>query len=178
MKAVQQTYKDTDEYHHEYVYFASMEGGIDFKIDVESNGKPVDTGCARTLLPKRWFRDNIGSPLKQSNAKFSAFGGGELNCLGTFEANVKCKNQGCVEPVFVIDVYGPPLLGRTAIQALNLVKIYAVGDGPSIERECILQEYEMSLRKSWECSKAMNMISKSTRMCLRQSRGNDKCLHL
>ena len=41
------------------------------------------------------------------------------------------------------DVDGPPLLamGRRAIQALNLVKIYAIGDGPSIERECILQEY-------------------------------------
>ena len=29
----------------------------------------------------------------------------------------------------------------SAIQALTLVKIYAVGDGPSNERECILQEY-------------------------------------
>ena len=119
MKAVQQTCQDTDEYHHEYVYFASKEGGLDFTIDVEINGKPVemiiDTGCARTLLPERWFRDNIDSPLKQSNAKFSAFGGGERNCLGTFKANVKCKNQQIMEPVFVIDVDGPPLLGRSAI---------------------------------------------------------------
>ena len=162
VKAVQQTCQDTDddEYHHEYVYFASKEGGLDFKIDVEINGKPVeliiDTGCARTLLPKRWFRDNIDSPLKQSNAKVSAFGGGELNCLGTFEATVKCKNQEIVEPVFVIDVDGPPLMGRSAIQALNLVKIYAVGDGPSNERECILQEYadvfkeELGVFKSYE----------------------------
>ena len=54
---------------------------------------------------------------------------------------MKCKNQENVEPVFVIDVDGPLLLGRSAIQALNLEKIYAVGDGPSIDRECILQEY-------------------------------------
>ena len=101
----------------------------------------IDTGCARALLPKRWFRDNIDSPSKQSNAKSSEFGGGELKFLGTFEANVKCKNQKIVEPVFVIDVDGPPLLGRSAIQALNLVNIYAVGDRPSNERECILQEY-------------------------------------
>ena len=124
VKTVQQTCQD--EYHHEYVYFASKEGGLDFTIDVEINGKPVeiiiDTGCARTLLPKRWFRDNIDSPLKQSNAKFSAFGGGELNCLGTLEANVKCKNLEIVEQVFVIDVDGPQLLGRSAIQALNLTK--------------------------------------------------------
>ena len=82
VKAVQQTCQDTDENRHEY--FASKEGGIDFKIDVEINGKPIemiiDTGCARTLLPRRWFIDNIDSPLKQTNAKFSAFGGRELNC--------------------------------------------------------------------------------------------------
>ena len=59
------------------------------------------------------------------------FEGGELNCLGTFDANVKSKNQEIVEPVFVIDVDGPPLLGRSGIHALNLVKISAVGDGPS-----------------------------------------------
>ena len=44
-----------------------------------------------------------------------------------------------MKPVFVIDVDGPLLLGRSAIQALNLEKIYAVGDGPSIDREYILQ---------------------------------------
>ena len=158
MKAVQQTCQDADENHHEY--FASNDGGMDFKIDVEINGKLVemiiDTGCARTLLQKRWFIDNIDSPLKQTNAKFSAFEGGELNCLGTFEANVKCKNQEIVEPVFVIDLDGPPLLARSAIQALNLVKIHAVGDAPSNERECILQEYaevlkeELGVFKSYE----------------------------
>lgn len=54
---------------------------------------------------------------------------------------MKRKNHEIVEPVFVIDVDGPPLLGRSAIQALTLVKIYAVGDGPSNEREYILQEF-------------------------------------
>ena len=145
VKAVQQTCQDIDEYHDEYVYSASKEGELDVTIDVEINGKPVemiiDTGFARTLLPKRWFRDNIDSPLKQSNAKFSAFGGTELSCLGTFEANVKCKNQEIVKPVFVIDVDGPPLLRMSAIHALNLVKIYAVVNGRANERECIFQEY-------------------------------------
>ena len=56
MKAVEQTSQDTDEYNLEYVYFASIEGGRNFTIDVETNGKQVemmiDTGCARTLVPK------------------------------------------------------------------------------------------------------------------------------
>ena len=44
--------------------------------------------------------------------------------------------------MFVIDINGPPLLfGRTAIQALNLVKIHAVGEGPFNQKEQILQEY-------------------------------------
>ena len=55
MKALQQTCQDSDEYHHEYVYFARKEGGLDFTIDVEINGKQVemiiDTECARTLSP-------------------------------------------------------------------------------------------------------------------------------
>ena len=69
---------------------------------------------------------------------------------------MKCKNQEIVEPVFVIDVDGPPLLGRSAIQALNLVKIYAVGDRSSNERECVLREYadvfkeELGLFKNYE----------------------------
>ena len=42
---------------------------------------------------------------------------------------MNCKNQEIVEPVFVIDVDGPPLMGRSAVQALNLVEIYAVDDG-------------------------------------------------
>ena len=54
MKPVQQTCQDTDEYHHEYVYFASKEGGLDFRIDVEINGKQVEmiinTGCAIEML--------------------------------------------------------------------------------------------------------------------------------
>ena len=74
----------------------------------------------------------------QSTAKFSAFGGGELKCLGTFNAKLRCKNQEIVEPVFVIDVDGP---GRSAIQALNLVKIHAVGEGPFNQKKHILQEY-------------------------------------
>ena len=56
VKAVEQTSQDTDEYNLEYVYFASIEGGRNFTIDVETNGKQVemmiDTGCARTLVPK------------------------------------------------------------------------------------------------------------------------------
>ena len=59
VKAVQQTCQDTGKYHHECFYFASKEGGRDLKIDVETNGKPVEmiigTGCAKTLLPKLWF---------------------------------------------------------------------------------------------------------------------------
>ena len=72
-----------------------------------------------------------------------AFEGEELNCLGTFEANVKSKNQEIVEPLFVIDVDvdGPPLLGRSAIRTLHLVKISAVGDGPSNDEGMHLQEY-------------------------------------
>ena len=92
MKAVEQTNQDTDEYNLEYVYFASNEGGRNFTINVEINGKQVemmiDTGCARNLVTKQWFKENINCPIRQSTAKFSALGarGGELKCLETFDA--------------------------------------------------------------------------------------------
>jgi len=145
VKVVEQTSQDTDEYNHEYINYACKDGGIDFTIDVEINGKQVDmiidTGCARTLVPKQWFKENINCPIRHSTAKFTAFGGGELKCLGTFDAKLGCKGQEIVEPVFVIDVDGPALLGRSAILALNLIKVHAVGEGPANERGCILKEY-------------------------------------
>ena len=160
VKTVEQTSQDADEYNFEYVYFASNEGGIEFNIDVEINGKQVkmmiDTGCARTLVPKNWFKENIDCPIRHSSAKFTAFGGGELKCLGTFDARLRCKNQEITEPVFVIDVDGPPLLGRSAIQAFNLVKIHAVGEGQVNQKECILHEYadvfkeELGVLKDYE----------------------------
>ena len=73
----------------------------DFTIDVEINGTQVkmmiDTGCARTLVPKQWFKENINWPIRQSTAKLTAFGGRELKCLGTFDAKLRCKNQEIVE---------------------------------------------------------------------------------
>ena len=146
VKIVEQTSQDTDKYSHEYVYLTSEEGGIDFTVDVDINGKSlemiIDTGCARTLIPKQWYSENIAIPLTKSKVQFSVFGGGQLKCLGTFNAKLKCNAQEIMEPVFVIDVDGPPLLGRSAIQALNLVKIHAVGEGLSDERDSILQEFE------------------------------------
>ena len=67
VKAVEQTSQDTDAYKLEYVYFAGNEGGRDFTIDIEINGKQVemmiDTGCARTLVPKQWFKENINKAI-------------------------------------------------------------------------------------------------------------------
>ena len=60
MKAVELTSLDTDEYNHEYVYFAS------------------------NLLKMN---------IRQLTAKFTAFGGGELKCLGTFDAKLRYKTK-------------------------------------------------------------------------------------
>ena len=87
MKAVEQTSQDTDEYNHEYLYFAG----------VEMNGKQlemiIETGYARTLVPKQWFTENINCPIKQSTATFTAFGVGELKSLGTFNEMQKPRDS-------------------------------------------------------------------------------------
>lgn len=68
----------------------------------------IDTGCAKTLIPKQWFRNNLNIPLSPTNVKFSAFGGGDLKCLGVFDAKLRCNKMEVMEPVYVIDVEGPP----------------------------------------------------------------------
>ena len=53
LKAVEQTSQDTDEYNPEYVYFARNEGGINFTLDVEMNGKHL----IRERFPIRRIQD-------------------------------------------------------------------------------------------------------------------------
>lgn len=60
----------------------------------------------------------------------------------TFDGKIRCNGQEVTEQVFVVDVDGPPLLGRSAIQALNLIKIHAVGEEQGTQKEVILQDYE------------------------------------
>ena len=86
-------------------------------------------------------------PLNPTNVKFSAFGGGDLKCLGVFDAKLRCNDMKVMEPVYVIDVDvegapPPPLLGRSALSTLNLVEVHAVGESPIQERERIYQEYK------------------------------------
>ena len=111
VKFVQPTQQQTDKSNHEYVYYTGNENGEGFEADVEINGKHIkmmiDTGCAKTLIPKQWFKNNLNIPLNPTNVKFSAFGGGNLNCLGVFDAKLKCNNREVMEPVYVIDVKGP-----------------------------------------------------------------------
>jgi len=79
----------------------------------------------------------------------------------------------------LIDVDGPPLLARSAIQARNLVKIYANGDAPLNERECILQEYadvfkeELGVFKSYEYD-----IKVNKEVPPKVKRQGDQCLKL
>lgn len=114
--------QEPDKSNNEYVYYASTDKGMGFEADVEINGKPVemliDTGCAKTLIPRQWFLDNLNTPLRPTSVKFSAFGGGNLKCLGVFNANLRCNNMQIVESVYVIDVEGPPCWEGVPLQAL------------------------------------------------------------
>ena len=146
VKFVQPVQHQSDKSNPEYVLYTTNNEGLGVETDVEINGKLVqmmiDTGCAKTLIPKQWFRNNLNIPLNPTNVKFSAFGGGDLKCLGVFDAKLRCNKMEVMEPVYVIDVEGPPLLGRSALSTLNLVKIHAVGESPTKAREKIYQEYE------------------------------------
>ena len=140
---VQPVKQQSDKSNYEYVYYTTNNEGMGFETDVEINGKLVqmmiNTGCAKTLIPKQWFRDNLNTPLNPTNVKFSAFGGGDLKCLGVFDAKLRCNDMEVMEPVYVIDVGAPPPppLGRSALSTLNLVEVHAVGESSTQESERI-----------------------------------------
>lgn len=96
VKFVQPDQLQSDKSTNEYVYYASNDEGAGYHTDVEINGKliqmMIDTGCAKTLIPKQWFKNNLNTTLNPTNVKFSAFGGKNLKCLGVFDAYLKCNN--------------------------------------------------------------------------------------
>lgn len=102
----------------------------------------IDIGCVKILILKQWFRNNLNIFFNLINVKFLVFGGGDFKCLGVFDVKLRCNKMEVMELVYVIDVEGFFLLGRSVLFIFNFVKIYVVGESLIKVREKIYQEYE------------------------------------
>ncbi|KXJ30128.1 Retrovirus-related Pol polyprotein from transposon opus [Exaiptasia diaphana] len=87
--------------------------------DLSVNCK-IDTGADVTVVPEHIFK-KTGCKLLKTNANLSGPNQQKLDVCGMFEANISYKEQSSMQKVYVVRGLKRPLLGRPAIEALNIV---------------------------------------------------------
>lgn len=101
----------------------TVQGKDLWRATITTIGKPVeyriDTGADVTVIPDRYFRKN--SPLvKRTDKKLFGVGQNELKVKGVVQATLETKNTSSVQDLYVVTNLKEPLLGRPAIEALQL----------------------------------------------------------
>ena len=83
----------------------------------------IDTGADVTVIPDRCFRNT--DVLKKTDKKLIGPGGSKLDVVGVFRATVENKSQTkkTEQDLYVIKGLKKPLLGKPAIEALNIIQI-------------------------------------------------------
>ncbi|KXJ24127.1 Uncharacterized protein K02A2.6 [Exaiptasia diaphana] len=94
----------------------------------------IDTGADVTVVPEHIFK-KTGCKLLKTNANLS--GPNQLNVCGMFEANISYKEQSSMQKVYVVRGLKRPLLGRPAIEALNIVSF----DNAVFEKDDVVKRY-------------------------------------
>ena len=89
----------------------------------------IDTGADVTVVPDRCFKSL--DRLKKTDKQLYGPGGSRIEVLGVFTATLETKNTKSVQDLYVIKGLKKPLLGKPAIQALNILqRINAVETEP------------------------------------------------
>ncbi|KAK7114087.1 hypothetical protein V1264_000209 [Littorina saxatilis] len=93
--------------------------------DIEVNGQRVkfrvDTGADVSVVPERYFRKDSTAVSKTSKKLFGP-GQTKINVVGQFTATLSTKKTNTVQDMYVIENLKEPLLGRPAIEALQLLE--------------------------------------------------------
>ncbi len=94
---------------------------VDLLVDNKSLSFKIDTGADVTVIPESAYGRMTGVKLLRPNRILYGPGQSALKVLGKFTANMKTTEVTSKQEVFVVRGLKTPLLGRPAIQALNLV---------------------------------------------------------
>ena len=109
-------------------------------VDVQMNGVPIkfqlDTGSSVTVINENDFRKSFGSlALHRSDRSLGSYSGHRIKVVGECEVEVHIGMNSGTLPLVVVEGSGPPLLGRTWLQRIQL-PWHSIFDGSS----CIKQE--------------------------------------
>ena len=81
----------------------------------------VDTGADVTVIPENEYCSEVDGPLTPSSMILSGPDGKTLKVHGKFTAKMVSSNHKCNQDVYVMQGLGTPLLGRPAIQSLEIL---------------------------------------------------------
>lgn len=101
-----------------------------WKVQLGLNGNDnkvnfiIDTGADVTILPEKVFKD-MGLKIKLEKPSKSLHGANKskLLCVGQFCANLKSSMANSDQMIYVVKDCTTPLLGKPAIEALDIVRI-------------------------------------------------------
>ena len=95
-------------------------------VKIQVNKYPIlfkiDTGADVTALPSELYRRDQYGPLKQTCMSLVGPSQNTLDVMGCFEAHIEVNKRKVVERVYVVKGLQTPLIGRLAIQKLELVR--------------------------------------------------------
>ena len=95
-----------------------------WNVELEFQGVPVnckiDTGADVTVVPEHVFK-KTGCKRMETNARLSGPSQQKLKVCGMFETKITYKDMTTMQKVYIVPDLKRPLLGRPAIEALNIV---------------------------------------------------------
>lgn len=97
-------------------------------IDVTKFTLACDTGALCTLVPARFYEENIKKPLRVCRKPYVNYDGQRISLIGEFDANITFEGITKTLTIVVSNSKSPPLLGRTFLRAFNfeLLQVNAV----------------------------------------------------
>ena len=89
-------------------------------VDEKSVKFRIDTGADVSVVPDSYFRKLDG--LQKTDKQLYGPGGSKIEVLGVHRATIESKNSKTVQDLYVVKGLKQPLLGKPAIQALEILK--------------------------------------------------------
>ena len=91
----------------------------------------LDTGADVSVIPTQLFESLKIDTMQPTEAKLTGAGSQPLAVQGKFEANLQYKARSSKQIVYVVSTLSKPLLGKPAIESLNLISRVDIVDKDS-----------------------------------------------
>ena len=111
-----------------------------WNVDVTIEGVPVtfkiDTGADVTAIPDLVYANTTWPKLKPPDVNLRTASSSRLQVLGQFDALLRYGDYNSTQPIYVVEGLRKSLLGRPAIDALNILKrIHLISTDLDVKRD-------------------------------------------